>query len=476
MLETNNLITPTYNGINRYDKPILFYWFIIISYRLFGINEFSARLPSAVSAILISISIFLFVKKHKDTNYAILSVVTWVLSLYYLVYSRAAVTDMVLCLFICISLFSFYNSTNQKYNAKKKNYYLYSFYFFSALAVLTKGLIGIVIPFGIAIIYQLFTEGKKGIPKIFNIVGLIIFMVVCLPWFVIQYSINGSDFINNFFIKHHLKRYTGVISGHKGPLYYFIPILIIGTFPWIAYLPISVKRAIKEKEGLSKFLLIWFLFIFTFFSFSTTKLPNYILPAIPALCILLSYGIYLQDDKWQNLSNSLLVILSIVFSIILLILRNHELSHEIVNAKWLYSSIIIFILIAISSIYQIFLKKRIFWIVCICSTLFLYTTLLELFPSINKYLQGSLYKYSLYAKEKLNKNEKLMVMGLNNPSIVFYSGRKIIPIRNKEEFKKFSSENKYNIIITKIKYVDYLSSSGFEIIEKDKNYAILEKK
>src|SRR5208283_4836564 len=167
MVQSGNLITPTYNGENRYDKPILFYWFMAASYEAFGINNFAARFPSALAAVCLALGLFLFVRHAHGENgekMAFYAALSFVLSIYFLIYSRAAVTDMSLTLFISISLFSFYLSTAYRSVAPvKASWYLCGFYAFSALAFLTKGLIGIVFPFGIALVYLYAAEGRAGL-------------------------------------------------------------------------------------------------------------------------------------------------------------------------------------------------------------------------------------------------------------------------------------------------------------------------
>lgn len=209
MLQSGNWITPTYNDEPRYDKPILFYWLMAISYKIFGINEFSARFPSALAGFILCLSIFIFLNTLNRKREALYAVLCFTFSLYYLVYTHAAVTDMTLTLFISLSLFSFYLAI---YKAQK---YIYGFYIFSALAFLTKGLIGIVFPFSIAGIYMIFMERLKGIRRIFNFKAFIVFLLISLPWYVAQIAVNGKEFIQQFFIKHHFMRYTEVISGHK---------------------------------------------------------------------------------------------------------------------------------------------------------------------------------------------------------------------------------------------------------------------
>src|SRR5512135_506942 len=150
MVISQDWITPTYNGENRYDKPILFYWLMAASYKTFGINEFSARFPSALSAFFLCLALFLFVRHFRGPHEASLAAIAFALSLYFVAYSHAAVTDMALTLFIALSLMSFYLSVAGERTSKTSLWYTYGFYLFSALAFLTKGLIGILFPFGIA--------------------------------------------------------------------------------------------------------------------------------------------------------------------------------------------------------------------------------------------------------------------------------------------------------------------------------------
>ena len=179
---------------------------------------------------------------------------------------------MTLTLFISLSLFSFYFSQGHD----EKPLYIYGFYLFSALAFLTKGLIGIVFPFGIAITYLFLTERWQGIKKVFNLKGMILFVVVSAPWYLSQYAVNGHEFIYQFFIKHHFKRYLDVISGHKGPFYYYVPVLIAGLFPWSMFLPAGLRNAIKSKDRFFLFaacMVCLHICIFLFFYHKAPKLP-----------------------------------------------------------------------------------------------------------------------------------------------------------------------------------------------------------
>ena len=494
MVQSGDWINPTYNGENRYDKPILIYWLMAVSYKIFGINEFAARFPSALSGVLLCLSIFLFVRYLYDNKRALYASVSFVLSLYYLAYSHAAVTDMVLTLFISLSLFSFYLSL------KMHRRYIYGFYIFSALAFLTKGLIGIVFPFGIAFIYLLITDGLKGMKKAIDIWGMLLFSVVSFPWYIAQYLINGQEFIQQFIIKHHFMRYAGVISGHRGPIYIYIPYIIAGLFPWIAFLPSGIGeiftkiKSLKDLGNLEKdgdshglFFLIWLAVIFVFFSFSTTKLPNYILPAIPAASILISNGMYMRRrfsmkrkflsilNMRERYANIFIVIVSALAGAAFLLSGKYLSENGISDINWTFVAGFLMFVLSGVGLYGMRKNNNNYGFISIVMVCFLALLLVKALPVANKYLQGTLYKYSLYAKNRLHDDERIIAYRMNNPSIVFYSDHEILNIRGKDKLSFSVGNKKPWLAITKTKDINVLEESGFHLLEKDHKYALLER-
>lgn len=474
MVQSGNYITPTYNGENRYDKPILFYWLMAASYKVFGINEFAARFPSAASGFILSLAIFFFLRQFNSEKMAFYGVISLAISIYFFAYSHAAVTDMALTLFITLSLFSFYLSL------KKDRRYIYGLYIFSALAFLTKGLVGIVFPFGISIVYLLITEGLLGIKKAFSVKGTAFFLITSTPWYIAQLAINGQEFIQQFFIKHHFMRYTGVISGHKGPIYYFIFTLIIGMFPWVVFLPGGIKGAFKKNpriqtynSKLNLFAFIWFAFIFVFFSFSITKLPNYILPAIPAVSILIASGMSSQDERWRRYSHGFIAATSIFTGIAFIVSKGYLSKFGIHDTDWTILIAVLSLMMAIVAFYGILTKKTTCGLLSVLMIAFLYVLSIKALPIANHYLQGTLYRYSLYAKERLQGDERIIAYGINNPSIVFYSGHRVINVGNRDQL--LSLINGGRLLIAKTKDIEALKGLGYNLLERDKNYAILER-
>ncbi|MBI5640770.1 MAG: glycosyltransferase family 39 protein [Nitrospirae bacterium] len=471
MYEGGDWLTPSFNGNIRYDKPILIYWLMGLSYRIFGINETGARMPSAAAALLLGASVFFFMRRSAGETEATHAVVSMMLSLYIFAYSRAAVTDMTLTLFISLSLMSFYLFLCDP----KKKMYIYGFYLFSALAFLTKGLIGILFPFGIAGLYLLMTEGWPGIKRLFSCKGVSLFILISFPWYLLQLYLHGTDFIDQFFLKHHFRRFTGVISGHRGPFYYFIPVLLAGMFPWIAYLPAGIRRSLRQDNRLGLFSLVWFSAVFIFFSFSTTKLPNYILPAIPAVSILISKGMS-GNDRWKRFAGLFIGIMGISLAAGLLLAGNLMMKSGDMSTDWMPYAAGILAALSVPGIYAFFSGRDAAYAMSFVMLVFFLFLSHTALPLANNYLQGTLHSYSLYARDRLPAGERLMTFGINNPSIVFYSGHRVEQINGKEALQRDVPEGKQSMAISKTKDASDLERLGFAVVDSDSRYALLERR
>jgi 4-amino-4-deoxy-L-arabinose transferase-like glycosyltransferase len=469
MVESGDWITPTYNGDIRYDKPIFFYWLMALSYKALGINEFGARFPSAIASFLMALSLFAFMRRASDETRAFHATLAIFLSAYFLVYSHSAVTDMVMSLFITLSLLSFYLSVTGERR------FIYGFYLFSALAFLTKGLIGIVFPFGIAIIYQLISAGFRGIFRIFDLKAALLFLVISLPWYAAQFAINGDDFFQQFFMKHHFKRYTDVISGHKGPFYYYLITLAIGISPWIVFMPQGIKRAIKSREGLLLFSLIWFGVVFVFFSFSTTKLPNYILSALPPAAILISEGMTSPGLRMQRAAWLVIAVGALLAAIGMQFLPPLLVKAGIADTGWTIWASAILIAMCCVSVYSVRLSRPLYAPLALVMFSLLAFLVFAVVPPASQLLQGGLHKFSLYAKTNVSKDERIICYNINNPSIVFYSDHKVSNVRGRESLATYVREKRDGLAIAKTKDEADLKEAGFRMIDKEGAYALFKR-
>ncbi|MBF0216235.1 MAG: glycosyltransferase family 39 protein [Candidatus Omnitrophica bacterium] len=286
MLTANDWLTPKIFGEPQFEKPVFYYWTIMASYKFFGVNEFSARLPSALFGILGIIGIYTLGVMLSTPLGGLLSGLIACTSIYYLGLARGCVTDMVLTVFILFSLVFFLKGWSEK-----KRYYFLLSSASMALAVLTKGPIGLFLP-GLILILFITLENKwKDIGRIPFLSGTAVFVVICLPWYLTMIDLHGKVFIGEFFGFHNVTRFLK--PEHKigsSPFFYF-PIVLGGILPWTPFLLAGIwrsffgKEPIIERSGRTLFT-IWFLTVFLFFSFSSTKLLTYISPLFPVLAVI----------------------------------------------------------------------------------------------------------------------------------------------------------------------------------------------
>ena len=326
-------LTPTLYGKPQFEKPILFYWLIEISYKIFGINEFAARFPSALFGFLGLVGIYLLGRLLFSNRAGIFSAVVGATSLEYLILSIGCVTDMTLFTFLLFGvLFFFYGQIR-----KRDYFYLLSSAAF-ALATLTKGPIGLLLPAFIIILYRALTKNLAIFRKGFMLAGaLIIFAVIAKPWYIIMYKIHARDFVNVFFGFHNVARFLTPEHKMGSQVYYNIPIVLGGFFPWSVFLPLGFWHFCKmafsrnhesritndERRNPALFVLLWFLFIFLFFTASSTKLPTYIFPCFLSLALMtgklwddfLSKEAAISLIKWMNVScYSLSLLILLIFA------------------------------------------------------------------------------------------------------------------------------------------------------------------
>ncbi|HTN67584.1 MAG TPA: glycosyltransferase family 39 protein, partial [Burkholderiaceae bacterium] len=178
-----------------------------------------------------------------------------------------------------------------------------------ALAVLSKGLIGVVLPGAVLVLYTLFSRDWAIWKRLHALPGILLFFAITVPWFVLV-SLKNPEFLRFFFIHEHFQRFTSKIHHRAGPWYYFIPILLLGIVPWLGMLAQSLWHGARDAAAgfqPKKMLLVWSVFIFLFFSISGSKLPSYILPIFPALALLIACYLERVSVRTVQLSGALLV-------------------------------------------------------------------------------------------------------------------------------------------------------------------------
>ncbi|WP_298273571.1 glycosyltransferase family 39 protein [Geobacter sp.] len=288
MLESGDFVTPYLNYVKYFEKPPLLYWLNALSFKIFGLNEFAARLPTALFALLGILLTYHVGRTLYGRRAGLFSALVLGTATGYLVLGRFNVIDMTLSICMSATLGFFLLATRP--DEKRATLYYYLFYLSAALTVLAKGLIGIVLPGGVIFLYMLLTRRWRLLREMRLATGIPLFLLVAAPWFVLV-SLRNPEFARFFFIHEHFERFLTKVHHRYQPFWFFIPVLIGGMFPWSFFLPTAAKRLWREREQARDdgrlYLFLWGAVIFVFFSLSDSKLIPYIFPIFPALAILI---------------------------------------------------------------------------------------------------------------------------------------------------------------------------------------------
>lgn len=296
MMAAGEWISPRIYGDYWFDKPIMFYWELLVAYKIFGVNEFASRFFPAVFATLGVFLTYLFGAKLYDKKLGLAAAVMLATSLEYWYLAHAVITDMTLLVMFSITLMSFFLG----YRAGKEKFYLISFGA-AGVAVLTKGPIGFFLPGLIILIFLAWQGDLRHLKKLFRPINFLVLAAIIAVWYLPMTLIHGTEFIENFIGVHNFLRATVSEYPKTDVWYYYLLISAIGFLPWSIPL---IFGAIKNLRGLptfhmtEKFLIVWTLTVIIFFQMCATKYITYTLPAmIPAMIFFARYFV----RRWKIL-------------------------------------------------------------------------------------------------------------------------------------------------------------------------------
>lgn len=313
MAETGDWVTPRLYGKPWFEKPVFYYWSAALCFKLFGANEASARLPSAVCALLATLALAWLALRLGGWQMA-----RWVLLLLpstagMIGFSHAASTDMPFSAMLSIAMVCaavalevvpseklFPEETREGqtgFRQAKKAVYLglALFGFFLGIAVLAKGPAALILAGGAILLWAASTKHWRAALRLFHPIAIATFFLTCLPWYVLCAHRN-PEFFRVFIIEHNFKRYLTPEFQHIQPFWYYVPITVIALLPWLFWLAWFAFRELSKSESSTQrsqifFLAAWGVFPILFFSLSKSKLPGYILPAVLPLGFLISVAV-----------------------------------------------------------------------------------------------------------------------------------------------------------------------------------------
>lgn len=509
MVLTNNWISPHWNDNYFYSYPAGGYWFLALSFKLFGISELTARLPVAFMATAVVFMVFYTLLhfgyiENKPQNSFYLWLTAWIgggmmaLNPAWIAWGRVAVSDMLLSSSIALAMLIFFMGYGQPDKPKMQGICYSTFSILLSIAVLVKGPIGVILPvlgIGSFLLYvgkfwEIFWEIKP-----FRSVA--IFLVLTLPWYIAAIIMDGEIFINEFLAVSNFKRFTTVVFDHPGPWYYYIIWGIVFMLPWVIYFPLAVvnlscwrwqkvRQSVRESQ-LGLYCFCWFITTFVFFSAAATKLQGYILPVAPAVVIILAlfWGEKFKESspKYEKLflvSAILNVIILLALSIVSAISVNligedtsaptfaenlGKSEIPIISAiSWGLGVIIAIILLLKKSLW------RWFWSANLVS-FFAFVTLVfpPLIPLLDRERQLSFREISLEVKQQSQPEEELFLMGFTRYSLVYYGNKSVNFVHNiedlKTKLKQFNNQGNNTILL--VIESKYLEDSELDKIDYD---------
>ena len=313
MLASGDWVTPRLNGLKYFEKPPLQYWLTAGAYAAFGTHDWTARLPAALFGWLAVVAIGLAGVRIAGAGVGICAAAALAAMVWNIGISHFVTLDAVLSGWLAFALAAFLIAQAGTSSDAGRSRWMLAAWAATAGAVLSKGLVGAVIPAGALVLYSLLARDWAVWRRLALLRGLALLLVLCAPWFI-AVSARNPEFARFFFIHEHVERFLTTEHQREGAWWYFVPLLIGGLLPWTGLFAWKAadtwRHDVRTPEGFSwpRFCLAWALFVFLFFSASGSKLPSYILPMFAALALVIGAQIPRVSPRgWAVLMLSLVL-------------------------------------------------------------------------------------------------------------------------------------------------------------------------
>ena len=297
MLESGDWVVPTFNFQPRTAKPALLYWLQALSYQQLGVNEFAARLPSALAGVIVVLITYELGRRMFGSTVGLLAGIVVTSCVQFTLLTHAATPDAVLLACLMMTLWLFWTGAA---NGSRRWAWLTGLG--CGLAVLAKGPIGVLMPAAIGGYYFLAQRQGRRLLEPRLLLGLFLTILIAGPWYALVGAETRGRFLRSFWENEHVGRFLAPMEGHSGPTWYYLAAILIGLGTWSVVIGSTLwdaARSTQRQEGepnAVRFLICWIAVYVGVFSLAQTKLPNYVLPAYPPLALLTAR--YL--DRWRR--------------------------------------------------------------------------------------------------------------------------------------------------------------------------------
>jgi 4-amino-4-deoxy-L-arabinose transferase-like glycosyltransferase len=482
MFESGDWVSPTFNHEPRYAKPVLVYWLMSLSYSLFGVDEFSARLPSAAAGVVLILLQYLFLSRLRGEVVGLFGALMLLLNIETIGLSRMALTDSPLIFLTTLSLFSFWLGFQGN---ERERWWRWLFYIAMGLATLAKGPVGFLVPLlTIGLFLTLTRQWSRFWQQGSPLTGALLFAAIALPWYATMWSIHGADYAASA-KANTVGRFLNPMEGHSFTIFFYVPVLFLGFFPWSGWLPFAWYDALqswREARGkgseardqiageqsssrhsplasppsaskeLEWFAAAWVFGIFVFFTLSSTRLPHYIGPLIPAAAILTAcyWQRGLNEPSTRGIRASIHTVMALGYLLAIgfaalpslypsfagKLTKEFPLATQIDLGSGPYvASTLLLIGMALVGYFGLSESRRAgaFWAAGASLALLILVLIQLVVPGLNRYFISPPQVLAYAAGVNLGPTDQLIVYGSTRPSTVFYAKRHAIFVPKGEE-------------------------------------------
>lgn len=509
MFNSKDFMTLFLNGQYFFEKPPLYFWQECMSFALWGkIDEWTARFPVALLGFIFSFVVYFTCRKRINRRFGVFTSLILATSLEFVMLARYAILDIVLTFYIGLALVCYFQVYFCQENHKK--FYWWAFYVFTGLAVMAKGIPGIAVPFGTVFFTSIMAKKFKEVFKpIYILPGIILFLLIVLPWHIIMFKKYDPLFYNEYIIKHHLHRFLNTANneiGRKQPFYYYFLVVLWGFIPWIfSMIAVFIDKIKNWKklnyvskvahfnfnsfDNLHKALALCWVTVFwimLFFSSSSTKLATYILPIYYPLAIVtglmwMDYVDRKKHEKPINLSVQIFGWICVIAGIAAMftpLFLPAQLNSDIAEIRWF--SLICLIVLGVGTLLFVKYKKYIgvFVFYVLFMTVISAFATEEFYEVDYKFGQEDLVTFAKYAKDY---DYKISSFGLDRKySLLYYNDEKV-DYNSKEDFSVDNVKNELKkdrfVVIIKNKQLPEIEGKvDYEILKSGRRYTMIKGK
>jgi len=289
MLRSGSHAVPLLDGMPYFHKPPLYYWLTELSFSVFGVHPWAARVPSWLAAWAAAAAMYAFVRRYRDTSTAMLTVLILATMPFFYGGAQFANLDMLVAGMITLCVLAATDTVLREERGEPWHAMAVTAGALAALAVLAKGLIGLVLPGAILLIWLVWERRWRGLAALFWPPALLVFIAVAAPWFVLM-QLRYPGFYDYFFVYQHFQRFAATGFNNAQPFWFYLPVVVGLSLPWSLWGGGILRQTFWEgpPRSLRRLAVLWFAVVLAFFSLPSSKLVGYVLPALAPLAFLLA--------------------------------------------------------------------------------------------------------------------------------------------------------------------------------------------